>query len=1040
MSNDILVKIGADVAGFSRDMKKVTDDLQNIGKNTEKSNITVGKLAKSLGLVAVGAKAFQVLSNSVGDAVSRFDTLNQFPKVLEALGVSAEDAERSVDTLSDGIDGLPTKLDDIATTAQRMYTSFGDMDKATESALALNNALLGSGSSSEQASRGTEMYLKMLQTGQVDLQTWRSLSETMDVGLIKIAESFGYAGKSAKDDLYKALQDGSITIEEFNDKLIEVGTGTGVMADLARENSLGLATSLTNLGTAVSRNLANIIEAFDNLSKEVTGKSIAEHIDGLKVVINNAFNIVRQAIELTTPLFKVFAATVKFLYEAFKPLTPVIVGATTALLGLLAVQKLQAMFTGASAGARLLTTATSLLTGKLTLATVATKAFATAKKLLGGPVGLAVAGIGALVGGVVGLVKWFRRETDEAKKLNAETEKLASETESLTDATESSAEAYESKQSSTEAEIRNNEDLAKKVQELADKESLSASEKETLRTYTDQLNESMDGLNLAYDEESGKLNQSSEQIQARIDLLGEQDKANDAMERAKEITEQQVEAEKKLGEVAELRQEWNDKLEDGSVKSREHKKAVEELDEQEKELEGTLKDLDAQYVATEEQVEASMDAIAEASKIATENQLLDYASLEDQQRELVDEMQSNWQDLAQASTNIFEKISTDAEVSFAEMQEIFDHNVKATADWADNLEELADAGVSSAFLDTFRDKGPESAALVQELVDADIKEVIKLGEGFEEQTEKALDQMAQVYNLDTKQFDAVKHLVKETGLTFEEAVKAAGFDQYGEDIVDGVVDGVDSSSDEAIDVLTQMSGAMGEAFRSANKIQSPSRLYKEYGQELPAGLKLGIEGKQNVAINAIKAVAKKMKEGLSGLSGDFRSVGVNAMGGLSAGIEGQRSSLMGKASSIASGIAGTLRSALQVRSPSRVMMEIGRWIPEGLAEGIAGNTRSVTNAVNAMTSDITTQDMSLSYDTPGGLKSSLAGAVSGTVDVNANDSMTARAIAGLSERLNGMQVVMEGEQVGVLVAPTVSREIQAETDGEIRRQGGRSIW
>src|SRR5690625_3171256 len=163
-------------------------------------------------------------------AISRFDTLNQFPRVLQALGVSAEESEQAMTDLSDGIDGLPTKLDDIASTAQRMYTSFNDMDKATESALALNNALLGSGSSAEQARRGTEMYLKMLQTGQVDLQTWRSLSETMDVGLIKVAERFGYVGKTAKDDLYRALQDGTHTIDDFNDKLIEVGTGTGVMA------------------------------------------------------------------------------------------------------------------------------------------------------------------------------------------------------------------------------------------------------------------------------------------------------------------------------------------------------------------------------------------------------------------------------------------------------------------------------------------------------------------------------------------------------------------------------------------------------------------------------------------------------------------------------------------------------------------------------------------------------------------------------------------------------------------------------------------
>src|SRR5690625_4020044 len=424
---DSLGKAGQD---SGKGVKQAEDGLKGVDRESGKASGSVKKFATSLGLVAIGAVAFRTLRNAMDSAISRFDTLNTFPKILEALGGSAEDAERAMQRLSDGTDGLPTKLDDIASTAQRMYTSFGDMDKASDSAIALNNALLGSGSSAEQARRGTEMYLKTLQTGQIDLQTWRSLSETMDVGLIKIAEGFDYAGKSAKDDLYKALQDGTITIDEFNDKLIEVGTGTGVMADLARENSLGLATSLTNLGTAVSRNLANIIEAFDNLSQEVTGKSIAEHIDGLKVVINNAFDIVRQAIELTTPLFKVLATAVKFLYEAFKPLTPVIIGATTALLGLLAVQKLQAMFTGASAGARILTTATSLLTGKLTLATVATKAFAAAKKLLGGTVGLAVAGIGALVGGVVSLVKWFRRESDEAKKLNAEMENLASETES----------------------------------------------------------------------------------------------------------------------------------------------------------------------------------------------------------------------------------------------------------------------------------------------------------------------------------------------------------------------------------------------------------------------------------------------------------------------------------------------------------------------------------------------------------------------------------------------------------------------------------
>lgn len=1030
MSNDILVKIGADVANFSRDMNKVTNDLQNIGKNTEKSNVTVGKLAKSLGLVAAGAKAFEVLKNSVGDAVKRFDTLNQFPKVLEALGVSAEEADRSVNRLSDGIDGLPTKLDEIASTAQRMYTSFGNMDKATESALALNNALLGSGSSAEQAGRGTEMYLKMLQTGQVDLQTWRSLSETMDVGLVKIAEGFGYAGKSAKDDLYDALKDGSVTIDDFNDKLIEVGTGTGVMAELARENSLGLGTSLKNLGTAVSRNVANIIETFDNMSQEITGKSIAEHIDGMKVIINNSFDAIRKAIELTTPLFKLLVTVVKTAYQAFKPLSPIIYGVATALIALKVARTIGNLFGAATTAGKAFTGAIGLMTGKVKIATIATKAFGTAQKLLGGPIGIAVAAVGALVGGTIALVKWFRRESDEAKKLNAETEKLADETENLTDSVESSTRSYEDKQSSTEAEIKNNEDLAKKVKELSDIEHKSASEKEMLKAYTDELNESMDDLNLVYNEETDALSMSSEHIQARIDLMGEQDKANDAMKRAKEITEEQVKVEEKLGDVSKLREEWNDKLEDGSVKSREHKKAVEELDEQEQGLNKTLGELKEQHKSTEAQVEESMGAIAKATDEATKSQELSYESLTDSQKELVDEMKSGWQDVAEVSTNMFEKISDEANTTFEEMQEILDHNIKATADWADNIKYLSDNGVDEAFIDVYREKGPESAAELQQLVDANIDEVKELSKAYVDQAELSLDQWAKVNNVDTKVVESVRHLVEEADMSLGEAINAAGFDKHGEEIAEGTARGIRTKANEAALSVFDMVDDMKKVFADENEIKSPSRLYQRLAGDIPMGTKMGIDGKKSSAVSSVKTMVSAMTANMNGIKSSFSSIGRESIAGLSRGLDSSKGSLFAKASSIASSIAGKMRSALKIASPSRVMADIGRWIPEGLADGIDGNAKSVYDAVQAMSSGIQTQNLSLDYDTPGGLKSSLAGAVSGTVDVNSREDRIAGAIDSLRRDMANMRIEMEGERVGKIVSPFVN-EVNA-VDAAVR--------
>ena len=51
--------------------------------------------------------------------------------------------------------------------------------------LALNNAFLASGASTADASRGLEQYVQMLAKGEVDLQSWRSLQETMPIGLNK---------------------------------------------------------------------------------------------------------------------------------------------------------------------------------------------------------------------------------------------------------------------------------------------------------------------------------------------------------------------------------------------------------------------------------------------------------------------------------------------------------------------------------------------------------------------------------------------------------------------------------------------------------------------------------------------------------------------------------------------------------------------------------------------------------------------------------------------------------------------------------------
>lgn len=295
--------ITIDIIMADGSVKKGLASINGLEGATNKAGTSIKSMVAAMGLVKIASAAFDVLKSSVGDAVSRFDTMQKFPKVMQALGFSAGDSTKSIKKLSDGIEGLPTKLDDVVSQTQQLTSITGDLNKSTDTVLALNNAFLASGASTEDANRGMIQYNQMLAKGTVDLQSWRSLQETMPLGLQKTAEAMGFTGKTAQKDLYAALQDGKVTFDQFNDQLIKLGTGTGQLATLAKQNSSGIATSFGNLRNAVSKGLANTLTVIDKVVQALTGKSIAQNIDSLKGIINSAFGSINKSIEGSVGFF-----------------------------------------------------------------------------------------------------------------------------------------------------------------------------------------------------------------------------------------------------------------------------------------------------------------------------------------------------------------------------------------------------------------------------------------------------------------------------------------------------------------------------------------------------------------------------------------------------------------------------------------------------------------------------------------------------------------------------------------------------------------
>lgn len=292
---------------FTKTMESAVDSLSKVvsqsnqtASATTSATSSVKNLATSLGLVAVASKAFSVVKDSIGGAIDRFDTLNKYPVVMDALGYSARDVAKSSALMQKGIDGLPTSLQDITSVAQQLAPLTGSATKASKSALALNNAFLASGASVADTSRGLQQYTQMLSTGKVDMMSYRTLMETMPIALRKVANAFGFTGKSAEQDLYNALQSGQISVDQLNDKFIELNKGQNGFAQLAKKNSAGIATSFANLKASVVKNLGNMLTAINNGFSKAGFGSIAQVLDNMKVGINGAFTAITPIVTQAT--------------------------------------------------------------------------------------------------------------------------------------------------------------------------------------------------------------------------------------------------------------------------------------------------------------------------------------------------------------------------------------------------------------------------------------------------------------------------------------------------------------------------------------------------------------------------------------------------------------------------------------------------------------------------------------------------------------------------------------------------------------------
>lgn len=127
--------------------------------------------------------------------------------------------------------------------------------------------------------------------------------------------------------------------------------------------------------------------------------------------------------------------------------------------------------------------------------------------------------------------------------------------------------------------------------------------------------------------------------------------------------------------------------------------------------------------------------------------------------------------------------------------------------------------------------------------------------------------------------------------------------------------------------------------------------------------------------------------------GSLFSIGSDMINGLWDGIKSKFDSVVGRVKSLAAGLPTAVKKVLGISSPSKVFMELGKWIPEGLALGIEKNMGAVYDASDAMA------DASLFSPATGEYGYATGSGIGYEFNIYAAPSQSAREIAEEVKRL-----------------------------------------
>lgn len=859
----------------------------------------------------------------------------------------------------------------------------------------------------------------------------KSLMEVMEnmrdslQGLPKDEQSAAAAALGGQEAMSGLLAIVNASESDFDNLSKAIDNASGAAQDQADIMNDNLQGALYELGSAAE---SAGIELYDNIKDpaEKAVRAAATEIRSLSTTIkDNGIEAIIPEETITTVKnlgttakavgaggLKVLGGAAQFAGENIQTVLPIAASLLTVIKGYTVVKTISTAFAetqvamaGASTGMTILGTVVKLFTGEALAATTATGLLSGAIGVLANPIALAVVAGGALTAGMVAYTLTQKKSTTEADKFAQSCRKLKKEQDEVASSIRSMHKENAKNVNDVKTQGVQADNLLSKLKSLISVQEKDAGTKQQIKSTVQQLNDILPDLNLQYDEQKDKLNQSAAAIKRNIQALKEQAMAKAYQSGMESAAEKVAEAEvanqnatEKYTEALEKKnaaQEKFDKLEKekglGSG-NKELAKAAEDLIEYEKSLETAGKALDK----SEKNLNAANKELTTYSdKFTTQTNYSDFLSNLDKLAKdagikakkipetvlenikvgnykapttgeglkrlinldgLIQQAQEAGIEIPQYLLQGISDGSINFQSAINQMNTLLDFSSaaeKAGISGKEIPEELAQSimqgkiSVDEAINQLLSGSGMASTTPAETLTKEKAAKIKKNVEDIGNGKIKGVNTSAYTSSLNTASQKA-KSTAKDTNKSKKEIeknskLKATNNSAAAKSTYKSVTD----EGKKAVSTAKKTGKELGKS--GATSVASTTSQWKSAGSKNAKSYISGIASQKGAAQKAGKTLSTSAKTGASSGKAGFVSAGRNMAAGIASGIHSGTPFVTAAARSAVRAAVTAAKAAAKIKSPSRVMKnEVGKYLPLGMAAGIKDNTDSVVNASRAM--------------------------------------------------------------------------------------------